>query len=327
MPVKRILNAVYCGDLFPRDLVAARELYHDLAKKVHPDICTDPCAEDAMDKLNKLYQRAQQCLEQGTWEADHMEWLISEDGSAVSVKYLFKSSFEQGVRYVCATSVLWLFSDKKDAHRFEKQLSRIRYHNDKMKTEFSHQLPQLKKTIFFADGSCGIVVAKTVDQFPLDLVLKNVPDLITDRHLAWITSRLCNLCCFFSHNNLSHNGLIPSNLFISAEKHSLSVLGGWQYAAMTDEKMQGVPRAVYDIMPATVKTSKTGNAVTDIESVKLIGRNVSKNLSLPKPVRAFYHSGSGDSISEFRKWSYALHEAYGKRTFVPLTLTNKQVYQ
>lgn len=328
IPLTLVLQSQFCGDLFPRDRVAAREKYHEYAKRIHPDVCHDPSAEEAMNKLTRLYQEALRCLDDNTWQMRDVDFLTTQNGGSLSVAYLIKTPFEQGVRYVCKTSVLWLFADPACASRFQQGVSRISYRDSKMSGQFKPFMPQITKTFSLQDGSFAIVVAKTPDQYPLDLVLQNAPEAITDRHLAWVTSRLCNLCCFLSFNQLSHNGLTPPNLFLSAKDHTLSILGGWQYAAAFGKKMKGVPRAVYDIMPLPVKASKTGSPLTDLESVKLIGRTVGKTAALPKPLASFYQSGSSPSaVQEFNKWSRTLDQAYGKRMFVPLTLTNNQVYQ
>lgn len=91
-----------------------------------------------------------------------------------------------------------------------------------------------------------------------------------------------------------------------------------------------MPSCSLSIMPVTAKESKKSSIVTDLESVKLLGRqllgevNSRKlllNRSIPKPFIHFLTDGSGKSAyEEFVKWDEALDNSYGKRTFVHMEI-------
>jgi len=57
--IQRILDAQGCGDVFSGDdLKTVTKEYRAYSKEIHPDVCKDPRATEAMAKLNTLYEIA-----------------------------------------------------------------------------------------------------------------------------------------------------------------------------------------------------------------------------------------------------------------------------
>ena len=85
-------------------------------------------------------------------------------------------------------------------------------------------------------------------------------------------------------------------------------------------------------MSVSAKESKKSSTVTDLESVKLLGRQLlgeinnrklSLDRSVPKPFIAFLTGGSGrNAYEEFAKWDKALENSYGKRKFIQMKIKN-----
>lgn len=61
--IQRILDAQGCWDVFSKDdpLTVTRE-YKAYSKEIHPDVCKDARATEAMAKLNSLYDSAKKWL-------------------------------------------------------------------------------------------------------------------------------------------------------------------------------------------------------------------------------------------------------------------------
>ena len=92
-------------------------------------------------------------------------------------------------------------------------------------------------------------------------------------------------------------------------------------------KMLGVPKAIYDIMPVKAKSNKTSSKRTDLEAAKLIGRQITDKSSAPKPMLDFLSSGTSTAIGEFEKWNKALDASYGKRQFVEMKIGKMDIYK
>lgn len=92
--------------------------------------------------------------------------------------------------------------------------------------------------------------------------------------------------------------------------------------------MIGVPRVIYDVMPLKAKSEKKSDAMTDLESAKLIGRQISDLSSLPEAFRQFLNTGSAhDAVEEFSRWNKTLDKSYVERKFVNMQVTKSDIYK
>ena len=92
--------------------------------------------------------------------------------------------------------------------------------------------------------------------------------------------------------------------------------------------MIGTSKDVYDLMSNVTKTNKLSSPVTDIESMRGIGRYIMNHTVLPEPIQEWIEAGSSSNpMIEFEKWGKALDRAYGVRKFVPIEVDNRLIYQ
>lgn len=327
---KQILTAKKCGDIFsePDKAVVERE-YKEYARRFHPDVCADPDATDVFAKVNLLRDEALNMIDAGRWTASDTLIIRDERGKTYRAKYLKSYQFELGTAYIADLSVTYLL-DAKNKNFFDnavKMISSLKYANKGMEDEISRYMPKIKYQFKTADGRYCLILSKTPDVFMLSDVLDFYKGAIPDRHVAWIISRLCNICCYFDYLGIAHNGLTIQNCFISPQYHTILPLGGWWYARKDGEKLLGVPRAVYEVMPVKAKGDRVASGRTDLESAKLIGRQIADKSKTPKQVLDFLSSGTSTAIGEFQKWSKALDEAYGERRFVEMNVSRADIYK
>lgn len=328
---QQILSAKKCGDIFSsdckQDVIAE---YREIARVYHPDISTDPKANEVMAKVNQLYEEALRLIDAGTWEVSNQIILKDKSGKKYVGRYLKQVPFELGEAYIANSSVTYLFAqkNKKFFDNAVEQIKGLRYANRKMEDEISRFMPQILYALSLEDGRYCIVLKKPEDVFLLSDVADFFGGSIPDRHVAWIMSRLSNLCCYFSYAGIAHNGLTIQNCFITPSKHAVLPLGGWWYTQKLGAKMIGVPRVIYDVMPLKAKSEKKSDAMTDLESAKLIGRQISDLSSLPEAFRQFLNTGSAhDAAEEFSRWNKTLDKSYGERKFVNMQVTKSDIYK
>lgn len=326
----KILAAKKCGDLFSKADKATVVLeYRKLAKEFHPDVCHSPNAEDIFKHLSKLYEEALSLLAQGRWEISNVVSIHDNCGKTYQSRYLRSFQFELGTAYIADLSVTYIL-DKQNKRFFDnalKQIGALKYANQNMEEEFSRYLPKIKHQFETRDGQYCLILDKTPDVFLLSDILDYYENSIPDRHAAWIISRLCNLCCYFDYLDIAHNGLTLQNCFISPAFHTVFPLGGWWYTQQDGDKMLGVPKVIYDVMPVKVKSSKASSKRTDLEAAKLIGRQIIDKSSAPKPILDFLSSGTSTAIKEFEKWNKTLDASYGKRHFVEMKIGKTDIYK
>ena len=70
LTAQQILSSKKCGDLFSsadKQVVIAE--YREIARAYHPDISSDPQANEVMAKVNQLYEEALKLIEQSAYSA------------------------------------------------------------------------------------------------------------------------------------------------------------------------------------------------------------------------------------------------------------------
>lgn len=70
--------------------------YREIARVYHPDISTDPKANEVMAKVNQLYEEALRLIDAGTWEVSNQIILKDKSGKKYVGRYLKQVPFELG---------------------------------------------------------------------------------------------------------------------------------------------------------------------------------------------------------------------------------------
>lgn len=345
MTVKELLAIKKPGDLYSFDEKKRKEEYKKLIKEYHPDDIEDKKTKtkqeqkEAFEQVVKLYQQAQELAKKGRWEKTNYIRLQKTDGKSVECFYLTSWNFELGTCYVCRRHILYLIdSDKKKF--YEKAislLSHLPYQDTLLKKEFAPFFPKLADFYETMDGFLGIVLEKETEVYPLNCLIDYFDGKIPVKHIAWIISRLSNLACYFNIHKLVHNGITIHNCFVSPKNHTIYLYGGWWYMAEEGEHLTGITKEIYELMPIKAKTEQFAAIITDLESIKQLGRklcgeaNINKFRCLdfvPDGMKDFLTAGSSeDAIEEFEKWEIALKQSFGPRKFIPLSVTETEIYQ
>ena len=329
-----ILNLEKAGNLFSNDEKKLKEEYKKLIKLWHPDSNKNEKASLVFQKINELYQQALELIKDGKWESKGYLQLKRSGEIPISICYLFHQTFELGNIYICGQWILYLF-DKDKKKYYENALKRINqfiFYDEYMEKEIKQYLPQFyHNKLNYGEAESGefyIAVKQEKDTISLLDIKKYYQKNFYHKYTAWIISRLLNLACYFEFSKIVHNGITIQNCFISPKNHSVYLYGGFWYTTKQKEKMLGVPKQVYDSMPPNVKSTKCADSTTDLESIKAIGRELLESVKdVPKPFQKWLYAGCCDSaLEEMERWDKVILDSYGKRKFVEMKLTQKEVY-
>lgn len=331
LTIEQVENAVTCEDIFVNNEIKTKSLYKEFAKKYHPDVYREKDLTDLFSKLNTMYEDALSKIEKGIWVEKDVLVLDRVDGKKFKFKYLRDYSFELGKFYIGRNHIIYVLN--KDKKKYYDNALRIldglHYANSQMEKEFKRYFPEIEAKYELKDGCFCLVIKKTPDMFLLDDLnkfYKSNGKCLDSKHCAWIISRLNNLTCFLKYNNLVHNGLSLTNILVSPKEHNLYVFGGWWYCVPVDEKMIGTQKSIFDLMPVKEKAEKIATFKTDIESIRAIGRAINKEV--PKPMLEWLEKGSSDdAFKEFDGWTKALLDSFGERKFIPLNISEKDIYK
>lgn len=338
MTGEEILKKKEPGDLFPNNEQGCRKVYKQLARKFHPDANTSKKAQEVFEHLTKLYNQALNYIKKGTWFKSNYIELPAENGKKLEINYLYHQVFEIGEMYVCKTVIVYVLNKGCDKYMDNavKAINKLRFEDGKMQ-EIRNFVPQIRAQHKLKDERNCLVISKGADFYPLRTVLDYYDGKIPDKHVAWIVNRLSNLACFLQYSGLVHNGINVDNVFINPSKHGAAIYGGWWYTVETETKMIGTTTDIFGVMPVPIKNSKMADIQTDLESIKLVGRELlgekqprklALDRTIPKQIIQFLNDGAGScAYEEFKKYQVLLDSAYGKRTFIQMDITDKDVYK
>lgn len=326
----KILSEDACyADFFKNNASEIGFTYKKLCKKIHPDACKDPRASDAFARLQAFYNEAADAIAKGTWAGLNYVEFKTKTGKTLQIRYSYRREFELGEYLVCDRNIIYIFdfSKKKYYNNYINQIKDISFVDKEMEKMFKPLFPDVLSEYDTVNDQHIIVLRKTEDVYPLRAVIENFYNgKVPATHMAWMMSRLLNICCYLKFKGFVNNGINLDNCFVSLEFHTI-LLFGWWYTVKEDTKMIGTTKDILDIMPPKVKADKIACSTTDIESVKAFGRKYIGD-DAPDAFLNYLNSGSlEDSMKEMEKWDKALVESFGKRRFIKIEATKKDIYK
>lgn len=270
---------------------------------------------------------------EGFWVEEQREQLTSEDGRAVEITWLCRDRADMCTVYTAKKHVIFLFDRGCDsyAEKYLEMTGAVRYPHAGMEGELGQYLPHVDQSMRLADGRRLIALHKDDGVYPLRLLGR-----LLDRHVAWVVSRLENLCCLLAYNNMVLNGLTVDNLFVDPQAHQIYVYGGWWFAGYGKGKLNGMSADVKDSLPRLLREGGRCDSRTDLESLRfvaarLLGYDSRAGLKsdrlLPEPFREFLLGNPRlPARKDFALWDEVLLASYGERKYIPLPVTQEQLY-
>jgi len=324
-------------DLFAGDLTKAKQQFRELSKRWHPDRNPGPLALAVFQHINALHDLTEQRVQQGLWEGAGELVLWDKHGGQSTIGYLRALPTEVGRLYIGDDHLTYVV----EAHHrslwqnADRMTRTFPYADDPMRSDLSRYMPTPARTWEAQDGRLVYAVPKARDLLLLRDVLGHFGGVMPPRHAAWIISRLCNLVCYLSYAQRVHHNLSLDTIYISPAKHSAALLGGWWYAATTGSPITQVPERTHTYLPWVVRTKKQALVLTDLELVRVVGRELLGDASgkgltdqqAPGPVLAWLKGVAfGTPIEQYRTWDTVLTQAFGPRRFVKMDLTADMLY-
>lgn len=333
---EKLKNAKKAGDIFDENESLCKARYRELTKIYHPDAKNGD--RDLFEHITELYKKALELIQDGKWEKSNYISLKTDKNKHLQITYQTKYQFELGICYVCCKHVIYILEKDKEKYyrNYLEKVKSLKYATPEMETVMKRTMPLIISNGRLDTGEYYIVLSKTEDVYPLKNLLSYMNE-IPGKHVAWIISRLSSICCYLEYNHFVHNGIDINSCFVSPKYHSILLFGGWWYTSKIGDRLLGTTKEIFDLMPVVAKTEKKANTITDLESVKLIGRTLfnektcrtlNERTDIPKPIKDFLIRGSGDdAITEMSIWDENLNKAYGQRKFIELNVTEKDIYK
>ncbi|RKM61349.1 hypothetical protein D6855_05510 [Butyrivibrio sp. CB08] len=259
--------------------------------------CSD--ADPDPDKTDRMWDRAEQLK------------LKSKDGEEVVVSYLYKTKNGQVSSYFTRYNVIYHFpadfrnhtdiNNTAELHgnltsKAIAGLGKLNFPQADLK-HLEKCFPQYSGTIVLSDGGMLLVFNKPEEFYPLELF-----GALEKEHVAWIISRLENICCVLEYSGICHGDICPDTICINPRTHEAMLFGAWW--AVTDKKTSLLPSPNTDL----VAIRKTARMILGYEAGQQSG-SFEKFLK-DKP--------TCDAYKDFENWDKVIEDAFGGRRFTKM---------
>lgn len=312
--------------------------YLRLLKLWHPDVNKDPLAAKVAAHIQALYEKAQEHVSRGIWAVPGVLSLTGLDNKTRTLKYHAKRAFELGEMYVGDTIITFAIKRVHENLVLSglRAIGTARYPNEDFRRSLEQFVPKVEH-YFETTDHIIVCCRKRREEILLSDLIAHQGGQIDPKHVAWILSCLFNLASFLQITDLTINGIEPQTVFVSTPTHSLSILGGWWYAAEFGHKLHSLPPAIYKLAPRKMFIDKKASPFLDLESIRACGRaalgditgnSFRMNSAIPAPMASFLMlPSSTDAVKEYETWMKVLEDCFGPRKFMKLEVLPEHIYK
>ena len=282
------------------------------------------------DYFNRFYQQMGQLFSadkdeqerrkqaDALWEKAEEASFTTIDGSSISVRYLYHFKAEDTVTYIARRNII--FHLQKDWEQKVKDCRKAAAMLDYPAADTRHLsdfFPKISGGYALSDGTGLLVMQKEETEYPLCLFGK-----LSGRHVAWIVSRMENLCCVLEYSGLVHPLLGTDTLYINPYTHQASLYGHfWDVVRHRTPAVNG--QKIY--------TTKDNLAALRHTAAQLLGYPQSGAVmateDVPQAFADFLNLPPKDTAYEdFALWDSVLLQSYGERRFITMQTDEAAVY-
>lgn len=287
-------------------------------------------------KVLLLYEQAMSLINDGYTEKEVC--LKSITGREYKIHYTAVSSFKLGKMYVTSKYVIYVVEKEYEKY-YQNYITKTKHYLKPDKTIWNfveYMLPKVKENFETTAGDFAIFVEKPAEMYSLREILEYFDGNLSPEYVASILTRLYYFACYMSLTESTHNAITLDNLFFKPgreieegasftidDMRIVGVYGGWFFTTYFSEKLKGVPREVYEVMPDDMKKRRYSSFELDELSIKRLAKDLLGNQeNMPKSFSEWIQTTkiANDPYAEFRNWEDVIIASFGARRFVDMNV-------
>lgn len=288
-------------------------------------------------KIMLLYDEAIAMIDNGF--KPHDITITSANGENYNIHYISESSFKLGHMYITRNHVIYVVESKYKKYYDNYVRKTKRYSKPDMEIwkSVQYMVPDVENHFEITDGNFCIMVRKPCTMYSMREILEYFDGYLKPEYVASILTRLYYFACYMEMVETTHNGITLDNLFFAPGRRTeegeeytvhdmriVGIYGGWFFTTYFSEKLQGVPREVYDILPEDSKKRGYSSFEVDALSIKQVAKELLGNQKdIPLALEEWLNTTHTESNAymEYRKWEEVRRAAFGKRRFVDMDVS------
>ena len=221
------------------------------------------------------------------WTYRDVDVYPMEDGRPLRIEYMKKYERDGYTCYIAKESVVYVFGSQTEADAFSQGLDRLRFpaSDDKLQRVF----PELKMEIGLQTGGKAHAYLRRPNCYPAGMFAP-----WASAHLAWVISRMENICCALEFSGIEHGDIAPDSVWVNPLTHEGMLFGDWR-------KVGG-------------KRSRA-----DLNALRKTAIALAKNTGEPKELYRFLNSPPAqDAYADFEKWDRVIEDGFGGHRFIKM---------
>ena len=234
------------------------------------------------------------------WDNAEETQLETNDGETVTVRYLY--SYEDGgaTVYLTKNNAIFVFGPG-DSNLADNMLSGIQMLTiPPADVKGLHEcFPRLNGRYDLKGGGVMLAFARTDNLFPLPMFGSLKPE-----HVAWIISRLENICCVLDYSNMIHGKIAEETVWINPFNHHAVLMGHWWSASK-----KGHGKELFG-NPDLKGLRQTAD--------KILG--IHKDEAPKEMIKFLEEKPSPDAFADFEKWDKVIENGFGGRRFAQMNV-------
>lgn len=221
------------------------------------------------------------------WSCKGTDTFTMQDGMPLNIEYMLKYQYADYTMYIAREAVVYLFNNSNSASQFLAGIRRIEY--PAADSKLSRCFPELKMQIELQQGKIILAFMRRPNFYPAEVFAP-----WKSEHLAWVISRMENICCAFKYSEIEHGNITPVSVFINPITHEGALFGDWR----------GVKKL-------------TSNS--DLVAIRKTAILMAENTSQPKELYNFLNSKPMlTAFDDFSIWDEVIEKGFGGHKFVKM---------
>lgn len=312
--------------LFGTDRVAAKAIYLELAKALHPDKYADVkervAHERAFAKLTEMWSR----YNAPPPSAKIGKWTVVAPMHKGGICDIYEVSHD-GIH-----AVLKIARSAKDNDLVKRERAAIvKLHGGVEADKFGERVPRLVDKFTASGRECNVL---TLDHGELSMEYVSrafhTRGGIPFRHVVWMTSRVLGALGYAHENGVVHGAVLPHHVFVNPSTHGATLLD-WTASSVLDDnnkttKIPYINKRWESFYPPEVRRGRASTA-TDIYMVGMCALNAG-GVDIPYRFRDMINAMTALSPNSrdahgwdvLNKWQEVAKQVYGPPKFVELAI-------
>ena len=221
------------------------------------------------------------------WKCNGEDSFAMMNGKDLNIKYMFKYDYNSCLCYLSKENVVYIPDDKSEKEKFLSGINSLVF--PEADSKLHRCFPKLKMEISLKDGREVLVFLRRPNFFPGEYFAP-----LESKHLAWVISRMENICCELKYSGIEHGCIDQTSIWINPVTHEGALFGDWR-----------------KVKPLV------GNR--DLADVRKTAIRIVKNSREPIELYEFLNSKPAkDAFDDFQAWDDVIEKGFGGHKFIKM---------